>query len=32
MKRPDPGPLRSDGANETARIIGAWLIQRSATA
>jgi predicted glycosyltransferase len=32
MKRPDPGALRSDGANETARAIGAWLIQRSAPA
>jgi predicted glycosyltransferase len=32
MPRPDPATLRRDGANETARLIGAWLAQRSATA
>ncbi len=30
MPRPDPAALRCDGANETARLIGAWLAQRSA--
>jgi predicted glycosyltransferase len=32
LPRPDAGPLRRDGANETARLIDGWLAQRSATA
>jgi predicted glycosyltransferase len=30
--RPDIGPLRRDGANETARLIDGWLAERSAQA
>lgn len=32
LPRPDPGDLRRDGANETARLIAEWLAGRSAQA